>query len=101
MHVQQSFGESLEPNQMIKNPFPMSACRLAYHLQQLATANLTTKFLALWVVALPFILLFGSMYRIAARTTVSAAMYKVNTQALHTDSITNRHGPAGFHRADD
>eukprot|EP00882_Tetradesmus_deserticola_P008460 GHRQ01008921.1.p1 GENE.GHRQ01008921.1~~GHRQ01008921.1.p1 ORF type:complete len:661 (+),score=305.40 GHRQ01008921.1:513-2495(+) len=51
--------------------------RVAYHLQQLATANISTKVVVLSLFATPFILLFGYMYHKAAHVKFGAAMYKV------------------------
>jgi hypothetical protein len=52
-------------------------CRVAYHLQQLATANISTKVVVLSLFATPFILLFGYMYHKVAHVKFGAAMYKV------------------------
>lgn len=51
--------------------------RVAYRLQQLATAHVSTKVLALWLVALPFIMLAAAVYQRAAAVSFKEAMYKV------------------------
>lgn len=57
----------------------LPCCRVAYHLQQLATANISTKVVVLSLFATPFILLFGYMYHKAAHVKFGAAMYKAST----------------------
>lgn len=51
--------------------------RIAYQLQQLASANVSTKVLALWLLALPFIMLAAALYQQAATVSFREAMYKV------------------------
>lgn len=51
--------------------------RIAYQLQQLASANVSTKVLALWLLALPFIMLAAAFYQRAAEVSFKEAMYKV------------------------
>ena len=51
--------------------------RIAYQLQQLASANVSTKMLALWLLALPFIMLAAAVYQQAATVSFKEAMYKV------------------------
>eukprot|EP00879_Flechtneria_rotunda_P014393 GHRR01015040.1.p1 GENE.GHRR01015040.1~~GHRR01015040.1.p1 ORF type:complete len:1094 (+),score=407.36 GHRR01015040.1:691-3972(+) len=51
--------------------------RVAYHFQQVATAHVSQKVLALWLFAFPFILVFGYVYKQVAQVTMKEAMYKV------------------------
>jgi hypothetical protein len=51
--------------------------RVAYQLQQLASANVSTKVLALWLLSMPFIALAAALYQQAAAVTFKEAMYKV------------------------
>eukprot|EP00775_Hariotina_reticulata_P013760 gene13760-13879_t len=51
--------------------------RLAYRLQQVGTSPIWTKVLVLWLIALPFITIFGFFYHKAARVSLREAMYKV------------------------
>lgn len=53
--------------------------RVAYQLQQLASANVSTKVLALWMLALPFIMLAAAVYQQAAAVSFREAMYKVSS----------------------
>jgi hypothetical protein len=64
----------------------MSVFRVAYHLQQLATANISTKVVVLSLFATPFILLFGYMYHKAAHVKFGAAMYKVTAAGCSFDT---------------
>lgn len=54
--------------------------RVAYQLQQLASANVSTKVLALWLLSMPFIALAAALYQKAAAITFKEAMYKVCSQ---------------------
>jgi hypothetical protein len=55
-------------------------------LQQLATANISTKVVVLSLFATPFILLFGYMYHKAAHVKFGAAMYKASA-AAHSQQL--------------
>lgn len=53
--------------------------RIAYQLQQLASANVSTKVLALWLLSTPFIVLAAMWYQKAAQVSFKEAMYKVSS----------------------
>lgn len=55
--------------------------RVAYQLQQLASANVSTKVLALWLLSMPFIALAAALYQKAAEVSFKEAMYKVRPGA--------------------
>jgi hypothetical protein len=55
--------------------------RIAYQLQQLASANVSTKVLGLWLVSMPFIALAAALYQKAAAVSFREAMYKVSEAA--------------------
>jgi hypothetical protein len=52
--------------------------RIAYQLQQLASANVSTKVLALWLLSMPFIMMAATFYQAAAEVSFREAMYKVS-----------------------
>lgn len=55
--------------------------RIAYQLQQLASANVSTKVLALWLLSMPFITLAAAGYQQVAKVSFKEAMYKVRPVA--------------------